>query len=59
VEADAGFISHLYLHRPSHTAWVVNFNTEVTTNGAARSSTREVDDAVRDAVIAHLIHRPR
>ena len=54
-----GFISHLYLHRPSHTAWVVNFNTEVTTKGAARSKTREVDDAVRDAVIAHLIHRPR
>jgi CubicO group peptidase (beta-lactamase class C family) len=54
-----GFISHLYLHRPSHTAWVVNFNTEVTTKGAARSKTREVDDAVRDAVIAHLIHRAR
>ena len=35
-----GFISHLYLHRPSHTAWVVNFNTDVTTTGARRSRTR-------------------
>jgi len=50
-----GFISHLYLHQLSHTAWVVNFNTDVTTKGAARSRTRAVDDAVRDAVIAHII----
>ena len=28
-----GFISHLYLHPPSRTAWVVNFNTDVTTKG--------------------------
>ena len=28
-----GFISHLYLHPPSQTAWVVNFNTDVTTTG--------------------------
>ena len=54
-----GFISHLYLHRPSHTAWVVNFNTEVTTKGGARSRTRAVDDAVRDAVIAHIIRNAR
>jgi CubicO group peptidase (beta-lactamase class C family) len=52
-----GFISHLYLHPPSHTAWVVNFNTDVTTTGVAGSRTRAVDAAVRDAVIAHLIHR--
>ena len=50
-----GFISHLYLHQPSRTAWVVNFNTDVTTKGATRSRTREVDDAVRDAVITHII----
>ncbi len=24
-----GFIAHLYMHRPSRTAWVVNFNTDV------------------------------
>jgi CubicO group peptidase (beta-lactamase class C family) len=50
-----GFISHLYLHPPSHTAWVVNFNTDVTTAGAAGSRTRALDAAVRDAVIAHVI----
>ena len=50
-----GFISHLYLHRPSRTAWVVNFNTDVTTTGAPRSRTRAADDIVRDAVISHLI----
>ena len=32
-----GFISHLYLHPPSHTAWVVNFNTDVTSKGVTRS----------------------
>jgi CubicO group peptidase (beta-lactamase class C family) len=50
-----GFISRLYLHPPSHTAWVANFNTDVTTTRAAGSRTRAVDAAVRDAVIAHLI----
>ena len=51
-----GFISHLYLHPPSHTAWVVNFNTDVTTRGAARSRTRQVDDDMRDAMIRYVIH---
>jgi hypothetical protein len=50
-----GFISHLYLHRPSRTAWVVNFNTDVTTTGAARSRTRAADDAVRDAMLTHMV----
>ncbi len=50
-----GFISRLYLHPPSHTAWVVNFNTDVTTTGADRNQTRAVDATVRDAVIAHII----
>ena len=54
-----GFVSHLYLHRPTRTAWVVNFNTEVTTKGAARSKTREIDDAVREAVVAHVIRSMR
>jgi len=50
-----GFISHLYLHPPSHTAWVVNFNTDVTTTGTARSRSRAADDAVRAGVIAQYI----
>ena len=51
-----GFISHLYLHPPSRTAWVVNFNTDVTARGATRSRTRQVDDDMRDAVIRYVIH---
>ncbi len=50
-----GFISHLYLHPPSHTAWVVNFNTDVSTTGAARSRSRAADDQVREAVIRQFI----
>ena len=52
-----GFISHLYVHPPSHTAWVVNFNTDVTTKGATRSHSRAADDSVRDMVIAEFIRR--
>ena len=51
-----GFISHLYLHRPSRTAWVVNFNTDVTARGATQSRTRQVDDDMRDAIIRYVIH---
>jgi CubicO group peptidase (beta-lactamase class C family) len=51
-----GFISHLYLHRASHTAWVVNFNTDVTSKGVTRSRTRQADDDIRDAMIRYVIH---
>jgi CubicO group peptidase (beta-lactamase class C family) len=52
-----GFMSHLYLHRPSRTGFVVAFNTEVTATktGAARPSTRQVAAAVRDAIIREVI----
>ena len=52
-----GFISHLYLHRPSHTAYVVSFNTDVAVSkmNAARPTTRQVDAAVRDALIREVI----
>ena len=51
-----GFISHLYVHRPSRTAYVVSFNTDV---GASKTSpdrptTRQVDAAVRDAMIREV-----
>lgn len=52
-----GFISHFYVHPPSHTAWVVNFNTDVTTKGATRSHSRAADDSVRDMVIAEFIRK--
>jgi len=52
-----GFISHLYIHRPSHTAYVASFNTDVAASkmNAARPTTRQVDAAVRDAIIREVI----
>ena len=52
-----GFISHLYIHRPSRTAYVVAFNTDVAASNvnAARATTRQVDAAVRDAIIREVI----
>ena len=51
-----GFLSHLYLHRPSHTAYVIAFNTDV--NRASASVTRQVDAALRGAIIREIIqHR--
>ena len=52
-----GFMSHLYLHRPSHTGFVVAFNTEVTaaTPTTARPSTRQVAAAVRDTILREVI----
>jgi CubicO group peptidase (beta-lactamase class C family) len=52
-----GFISHLYLHRPSHTAYIVSFNTDVSASkaGAPRLTTRQVDANLRDAIIRDII----
>ena len=47
-----GFISHLYVHRPSRSGYVVSFNTNVTSTRDPRRTTRAVDDDVRDAVAA-------
>ncbi len=51
-----GFISHLYLHRPSRTAWVISMNTDTTAaaNGT-RPSSRDVDMAVRKLILEHVI----
>ena len=47
-----GFLSHLYLHRPSRTAYIVAFNTEVSSKSRNRPEiTREVDNAIRDRLI--------
>lgn len=44
-----GFLSHFYLHRPTRTAYIVGFNTDVSSTAKGeRSITRDVDDAVRD-----------
>jgi CubicO group peptidase (beta-lactamase class C family) len=51
-----GFLSHLYMHRPSRTAWVIAFNTDVTpSKDHARPGTREIDLAVRDLILTHVI----
>ena len=54
-----GFISHLYVHRPSRTAYVVSFNTDVAPSqtNSSRPTTRQVDAAVRDAIIREVIAR--
>jgi CubicO group peptidase (beta-lactamase class C family) len=52
-----GFISHFYLHRPSRTAYIVSFNTDVSaskTNGS-RPTTRQVDATLRDTIIREVI----
>ena len=52
-----GFISHLYLHRPSRTAYLVSFNTDTTASkDGTRWGTRQVDAAVRDLMLKNVIH---
>jgi CubicO group peptidase (beta-lactamase class C family) len=46
-----GFISHLYLHRPTRSGYVVSFNTDATSKRDPRNSTRAVDNDLRDAFV--------
>lgn len=46
-----GFISHLYVHRPSRSGYVVSFNTDVTAAAPSPLTTRAVDDDVRTAIL--------
>jgi CubicO group peptidase (beta-lactamase class C family) len=51
-----GFISHLYLHRPSRTGWVISMNTDTTAaKDGSRPSSREVDMEVRKLILEHVI----
>lgn len=53
-----GFISHIYLHRPSHTAWAVSMNTDTTrSKDGSRPGSRDVDMAVRKLILEHVIAR--
>jgi len=53
-----GFISHLYLHRPSRTGWVVSMNTDTAAaKDGSRPSSRDVDMTVRKLILEHLIKR--
>jgi len=54
-----GFISHLYLHRPSKSGYLVSFNTDVKSKKDARLSTRAVDDDLRDVILRDLFQMPR
>jgi CubicO group peptidase (beta-lactamase class C family) len=51
-----GFISHLYLHRRSRTAWLISMNTDTTpAKDGSRPGSREVDAAVRELMLRHII----
>jgi len=51
-----GFISHLYIHQPSRSGYVVSFNTN-TSAGPGRRGTRSVDDDVRDAIVREIFSK--
>ncbi|MEO6239153.1 MAG: serine hydrolase domain-containing protein [Vicinamibacterales bacterium] len=51
-----GFISHLYLHRPSRTAYLVSFNTDTTAaKDGSRPGTRQIDASLRALFVRHVI----
>jgi CubicO group peptidase (beta-lactamase class C family) len=54
-----GFLSHLYVHVPSRSAYVVAFNTDVSSKSRGKTRiTRDVDDAVRDRILETMIGKP-
>ena len=49
-----GFISHLYIHRPSASGYIVSFNTDMTSKRDPKRTTRAVDDELRETMITEL-----
>jgi CubicO group peptidase (beta-lactamase class C family) len=49
-----GFISHLYVHRPTRSGYIVSFNTDVTSKSNPKRTTRAVDDDVIDVIVREL-----
>jgi CubicO group peptidase (beta-lactamase class C family) len=49
-----GFISHLYIHRPSASGYIVSFNTDVSSKRDPRRTTRAVDDDLRDTIVREV-----
>jgi hypothetical protein len=44
------------MHRPSRTAWLISTNTDTTpSKDGARLGSRQVDAAVRELMLAHVI----
>lgn len=54
-----GFISHLYLHPPSRSGYVVSFNTNTRSAADARRTTRAVDNDLRTVIIRELFKEVR
>jgi CubicO group peptidase (beta-lactamase class C family) len=54
-----GFISHLYIHRPSRSGYAVSFNTNTAVGAAERPSTRSVDNDLRDTIIREIFASDR
>jgi CubicO group peptidase (beta-lactamase class C family) len=54
-----GFVSHLYVHRPTRSGYLIAFNTHVSSARDPRRSTRAVDDDVRDAIVGAYWSPPR
>jgi CubicO group peptidase (beta-lactamase class C family) len=54
-----GFISHLYIHRPSASGYIVSFNTDVGSKRDAQHTTRAVDNDLRDVIIRELFQPER
>jgi CubicO group peptidase (beta-lactamase class C family) len=53
-----GFISHLYLHPPSRTGWVLSMNTDTTRAAdGSRPSSRDVDMKVRQLILDNIVRR--
>jgi CubicO group peptidase (beta-lactamase class C family) len=53
-----GFISHLYLHRPSRTAWVISMNTDTAASrDGSRPGSRDVDLTVRRLIVENIIRQ--
>ena len=50
-----GFISHLYVHRPTRSGYIVSFNTDVASKSDARRTTRAVDDDLRAVIVRELM----
>jgi len=49
-----GFISHLYIHQPSRSGYLVSFNTNAMSARDPQRTTRAVDNDIRDTIIREM-----
>jgi hypothetical protein len=56
-----GFLSHFYLHLPTRTAFIVGYNTDVSTRkgGKTFEVTRKVDADLRDEILRRVFRDGR